>query len=458
MAPYYPTKWVRRNEVAIRKNGVSAVTVGDLLDPLQHNLRIPHYQRPYSWEPATALQLVDDVSDAHTDPDRAQVPYVLGAVILHQSGDHMDVVDGQQRLLTLRMVLAILDPSNRLDLPTVADNAVSRVWASCRRRLTSLSNDERLSFGLFVRERCQLVRVVTDDVDEAFRVFDSQNYRGMPLAPHDLLKAHHLREMRDETPAMKAAVVETWESAKDHDLARLFSTYLYRIARWSRGESAPGFTPHDIHMFKGISPHALLSPTARYHLAAQAAMPMLSAWGATNALSDRDAGRSRFQLDAPLKAGRPFFEMVTFMLKELKQLAKQAFAGELGAFSIYDLDALKSANVLEERQSKSRYRYVSELYLAAMLYYTNRFGEGELEQAKEQLFKWAYALRAELLRVQFRSIDNLGRGEESAASAFGLLRNTTSGRAVNELSTSGKPHLDGHEVELVEILSGWAAT
>jgi len=369
----------------------------------------------------------------------------------------LDVVDGQQRLLTLRMVLAILDASDRLGLPTVADNAVSRVWASCRRRLTALSNDERLSLGVFVRERCQLVRVVTDDVDEAFRVFDSQNYRGMPLAPHDLLKAHHLREMRDETQAMKAAVVETWESAKDHDLDRLFSTYLYRIARWSRGESAPGFSTHDINMFKGISPNALLSATARYHLAAQAAMPMLTAWGAANGLGDRDAGRSRFQLDAPLMAGRPFFEMVTFMLKELKKLARQAFAGELGAFSLYDLDALESADVLEERQSKSRYRYVSELYLAAMLYYTNRFGDDDLEQAKQQLFTWAYALRAELLRVQFRSVDNRGRGEDAAASVFGLLRNTISGRAVNELPTSAKPHPDGHEVELVEILSRWAA-
>ena len=127
-------------------------------------------------------------------------------------------------------------------------------------------------------------------------------------------------------------------------------------------------------------------------------------------------------------AGRPFFEMVDFMLKELKQLAKHAFAGRRREFSVYDLDALESADVLEERQFKSRYRYVSELYLAAMLYYTNRFGDDELEEAREQLFSWAYALRAVLLRVQFRSIDNRGRGEGSAASAFALLRNAPSGR------------------------------
>lgn len=69
------------------------------------------------------------------------------------------------------------------------------------------------------------MRIVTDDIDEAFRVFDSQNYRGKPLAPHDLLKAHHLREMHDESAAMKVAVVEAWEAVNDEDLDRLFSTF-----------------------------------------------------------------------------------------------------------------------------------------------------------------------------------------------------------------------------------------
>jgi Protein of unknown function DUF262 len=99
--------------LAIPEDGVSAVGVGELLG---QNLHIPHYQRPYSWEPTTALQLVDDVKEALKDPERSDVPYVLGAVILHQNGDGLDVVDGQQRLLTLRMILAILDPKDDYSL------------------------------------------------------------------------------------------------------------------------------------------------------------------------------------------------------------------------------------------------------------------------------------------------------------------------------------------------------
>jgi hypothetical protein len=364
--------------------------------------------------------LVDDIRYARSDPDRAATPYVLGAVILHQRDGRLDVVDGQQRLLTLRMILGVLDTSDFLEIPTVGENPVTRVWWSLARRLAALPADEASDLVTFIRDRCELVRVVTDDVDEAFRVFDSQNYRGKPLAPHDLLKAHHLREMRDETPAMKAAVT------------------------------------HDIGMFKGISPTSVLTPAHRYHLAAQAALPMLSALGATNGLDQREAGRSRFQLDVPLVAGRPFFEMVTFMLEELKAL--QGFPPEVEAFSVYDPAALAQADVLEERQSRSRYRYVCELYLAALLYYTNRFGDDALEESRPQLFAWAYALRAELLRVQFRSVDNRGRGDGSSMSAFALLRNAASGRVANQLSTSARPYSDNHEAALVEALSAWAAS
>ena len=51
-----------RFPVAIRReDGVREVTVDELL---LEDLRIPPYQRPYSWEPATALQLLDDIRKA----------------------------------------------------------------------------------------------------------------------------------------------------------------------------------------------------------------------------------------------------------------------------------------------------------------------------------------------------------------------------------------------------------
>ncbi len=90
------------------EDGVSAVTVDELL---KQGLRIPNYQRPYSWEVSTALQLVDDLSEALEIP-KEKDPYVLGAIILHDDGEYLNVINRQQRLLTLRIIIAALDPIN----------------------------------------------------------------------------------------------------------------------------------------------------------------------------------------------------------------------------------------------------------------------------------------------------------------------------------------------------------
>ena len=419
--------------MAIKNTGVSAVSVGTLLE---QKLRIPEYQRPYRWSPATALQLLDDLSDAQARSN--DVPYVLGAVILHEQDGWLDVVDGQQRLLTLRMLFAVLQSENLLpDGRGKDDPPVLQVWQTLRHRLASLKDAEKTRLHDFISTRCQLVRVVTDDVDEAFRVFDSQNYRGKPLAPHDLLKAHHLREMRSESTEIQAAVVKTWESTPDEALNRLFSIFLYRIARWSRGESAPGFSVHDIGMFKGIARKGALAPFERYHLAAQAAIPLLMAWVAPGTPDERDAARSRFQLDAPLVAGRPFFEMVSFMLGELATLEQEAqqHAGPFG-------------------QSRSRYRYVYELFAAALLYYTNKFGSNGLPQARDKLFAWAYVLRVQMARVQFVSVDNRARGKDDAgASPFVLMRNAVTGQAIQRLTVKLDKRDDAeHEKELLTFI------
>ena len=127
---------------------------------------------------------------------------------------------------------------------------------------------------------------------------------------------------------MMAAVVEKWEAVSDRDLDRLFSTFLYRIARWTRGEAAPAFTARDIGMFKGIGSADTKAPSARYHLAAQAAVPLFGAWASSaGEPGARNLDRARFQLDAPVPAGRGFFEMVTFMLDELTELRRTAFEG-----------------------------------------------------------------------------------------------------------------------------------
>jgi hypothetical protein len=188
---------------------------------------------------------------------------------------------------------------------------------------------------------------------------------------------------------------------------------------------------------------------ARYHLAAQAAVPVLAAWQDVqkdSAAEYRDVQRTRFQLDAPLTAGRSFFEMVTFMLTELRQLRTEFYEPTWQEFASTD-------DEFREKPGRSRLRYVSELYLAAALYYSNRFGEAETAEARERLFRWAYALRVNQTRVLFRSVDNLAR-LSGAESAFWLIRNTSSPTELRRLTPRALEPISDRDPELVTLLSG----
>ena len=87
------------------------LTVGELFSG-SNIFRMPIYQRPFSWDEDTALQLFADIDKAMAKPDHhASGEYFLGPIIVAKNGSSsspLDVVDGQQRLVTLSAIFAIL--------------------------------------------------------------------------------------------------------------------------------------------------------------------------------------------------------------------------------------------------------------------------------------------------------------------------------------------------------------
>lgn len=440
--------------MTIHRHNVGASSIGELLGS---NLRIPPYQRPYVWSPATAHRLLDDILDAFQTSEMSEKddcpPYVLGAVILHKDREYLNIVDGQQRLMTLRMLLRILEgdqpPSNA---PQNTSPPAVHVWFHLHKLLETRDAKNASGLAQFIRKKCQVVRIVTDDIDEAFRVFDSQNYRGKPLMPHDLLKAHHLREMHGELDSLKAAVVDSWESSPPRILDELFSIYLFRISQWSRGESAPEFTSQHIGTFKGFSVSQSMTPAIRYHLAAQVSIPLMSMWQPSPKEPDAlNIQRSRFQLDAPQLSGRNFFEMVSFMTDEVERLKEH-----LSPVNPYSKSSERPITYRELLKA-ARYRKVTELHLAAMLYYVNRYSDADLAAATDHLFKWSFDLRVRHLRVMHASINNAGYGKDGASSPFATFRNSNNARVVQRFSSSGERYpttKNSHETALHSFLNG----
>lgn len=87
---------------------------------------IPTYQRPYSWEYEECLKLYSDVIDAYN----SHSDYFLGNIIISRSksdANRPQVVDGQQRLLTLWLVfkaLSVLLP----DIQVLHEVTTVRSW------------------------------------------------------------------------------------------------------------------------------------------------------------------------------------------------------------------------------------------------------------------------------------------------------------------------------------------
>ncbi len=69
--------------------------------------KIPLYQRNYAWTEEEVRTLLDDLWDSYQDSYQSERQhYYLGSIVVQQSHDSepLEVVDGQQRLTTIRLM------------------------------------------------------------------------------------------------------------------------------------------------------------------------------------------------------------------------------------------------------------------------------------------------------------------------------------------------------------------
>ncbi len=237
--------------------------------------QIPKFQRPFSWTQENFVDLVDDLTDAYAvnadasgrilnandsinkqNKERYE-PYFLGSIILNEgsaTGDRYDVIDGQQRLTSLSILIAVL--RDRVDHPkwraslaklvkeeedlvkgkastirlkirdrdqeffnthvlepgatntihppeegeTEPEQNVLQAIETFDRRLHEWADDERelIELAAFIAQCVVMVRIMTDSLSSAFRLFNVTNARGMPLNNADLLKSENLSTIAED--------------------------------------------------------------------------------------------------------------------------------------------------------------------------------------------------------------------------------------------------------------------
>ena len=78
--------------------------IKDVLFSGTNKFRIPRYQRPYSWG-------IDQINEFWNDLDNEKESYFLGGFIFNYESEkdgYIDVIDGQQRILTITIFIAVL--------------------------------------------------------------------------------------------------------------------------------------------------------------------------------------------------------------------------------------------------------------------------------------------------------------------------------------------------------------
>lgn len=256
-----------------------------------YDFRIPDYQRPYAWQPEQAQQLLADLEEALLRGDGE--PYFLGSLVLvKDSGSaEADVIDGQQRLTTLTILLAVLrdlaqqpdvvtnlvamisEPGNTVlglkakprltlrprdadffqqhvqtagsistllelnphNLRTDAQRAVQANAQALHTTLAAWSDEQRLSLCKLMGVQTFLVAVSTPDLDSAHRIFSVMNSRGLDLSPADIFKAQIIGEIDEEVSETYA---RRWEDSEESLGREDFSDLFLHIRMIFSGERA----------------------------------------------------------------------------------------------------------------------------------------------------------------------------------------------------------------------------
>jgi len=215
------------------------MTLRELLeDNEKFKLKIPDYQRIYSWEEKQVMRLLNDVHQYGSKP------YHMGTIILHKkdNGEH-HIVDGQQRLVTLTLILLQLDPDKEFTLAGenfFSENAHKYIAYNKWLIDNFLRSKEIEAKNLLKYLQFSVLVLSSNNLDLAYTFFTANNSRGKPLSDFDLLKSHHLRFIH--LPKQAEHVAGRWDNLirqsdnqnQDQALARTFEICLFRLRQWMR--------------------------------------------------------------------------------------------------------------------------------------------------------------------------------------------------------------------------------
>jgi hypothetical protein len=211
------------------------------------SLNIPAYQRNYCWDKDNITNLWKSLSSSSGEIH-------LGNIILQERNGKFDIIDGQQRLITL--TLFAMAQGYKYSLPLLKSrlrstqsvrniaNAKQVIKSLCQQRDSNIRSTFEEASGQTIRFGILILSKDTP-LDLAYTFFNSQNSKGVPLSDYDLLKAHHLQYISNTAQARHLA--SRWDKllsatpsenrdneSAGHDLKMALGRHIFRLRSWMR--------------------------------------------------------------------------------------------------------------------------------------------------------------------------------------------------------------------------------
>ena len=196
------------------------VSIEELFFSPEKNIyEIPIYQRNYAWEKDEIAALIGDVCDEYKKG--AERPYYIGTLVSYPKGDNTyEIIDGQQRLTTIRIILSALNisPTNRLtyrarkksdetikNLPVFikdenheVDDGIEHGYKYAETALNDLGIAHDDKFINYFLEQVHIIHYkVPKDID-LNHYFEIMNSRGEQLEKHEIEKANLMQKLDND--------------------------------------------------------------------------------------------------------------------------------------------------------------------------------------------------------------------------------------------------------------------
>lgn len=219
----------------MENNQVKTLIVSELCNG--DNYIIPIYQRNYAWGRDEIELLIQDISEAlknKENKENKENNYYIGSLVVAKRKDGYEVIDGQQRLTTLKLLLSYFnknpninlnfeyrDESNQ-SLNNLGNNEYGNsieigykfILDIFSKKIVKENkvNDLNEEFSRFLLDKVVILRTEVPEDTDLNHYFEIMNNRGEQLEKHEVLKARLMEKLPNDDKKLFALI---WDASSD---------------------------------------------------------------------------------------------------------------------------------------------------------------------------------------------------------------------------------------------------